>query len=99
MGWHWVRHHLAQAGRSEEALANELWNRNETAVFELCDDSFEEHVLPYSPERTGLHLHGLNKNTVDFETRPMVEVKAFAEAWGFFPVRYLTFQTLSLIHI
>ena len=93
MGWHWVRHHLAQAGRSEEALANELWNRNETAVFELCDDSFEEHVLPYSPERTGLHLHGLNKNTVDFETRPMVEVKAFAEAWGFFPVRYLTFQT------
>lgn len=93
MGWKWVRHHLAQAGRLEEDLAAELWRRNETATFELCDDSFEEHVLAYPPERTGLHLHGLNKNAIEFETRPMEEVNAFAEEWGFIPVRFFTLQT------
>lgn len=95
MGRSWVQRHLAKCQRTEEDLAAELWDRDETAVLELCDDSFEEHVLPYPPERTGLHLHGLNKNSIDFMTRPMEEVNAFAKSWGFIPVRFLTFDTYA----
>lgn len=92
-GREWLAKHLAAAGRTEEQLAQELWRRNETAVLELCDDSFEEHVLAYPPERTGLHLHGLNANAVEFRTRSMDEVNVFAADWGFIPVRYRTFDT------
>lgn len=53
-----------------------------TAV-QLCDDSFEEHVLPYGPEKTGLHLHGLNSCTKHFRTQEQDVVDAFADAWGF----------------
>lgn len=95
MGRTWLLRHLEQQNLNEVDLAAELWHRNETAVLELCDDSFEEHVLPYSAERTGLHLHGLNANTIDFKTRPMDEVNAFAEHWGFIPVRYKVFDTIE----
>ena len=36
---------------------------------ELCDDSFEEHVLAYTPDIAGLYLHGLNLNLPDFAPR------------------------------
>lgn len=49
----------------------------------MCDDSFEEHVLPYGPDKTGLHLHGLNACTKDFRTQPQDVVDAFAREWGF----------------
>jgi tRNA ligase len=52
-------------------------------LLQLCDDSFEEHVLPYPPEQTGLHLHGLNESTKAFKTLPQATVDAFAEEWGF----------------
>ncbi|PWN47464.1 tRNA ligase, partial [Violaceomyces palustris] len=58
-GEEWLERHLGAKGRTKSELANELWRRNETAVFELCDDSFEEHVIEYPKEKTGLHLHGL----------------------------------------
>jgi tRNA ligase len=58
-------------------------------VCELCDDTFEEHVLAYPSERTGLHLHGLNANTAQFQTRSMKEVEAFAQQWGFLPTRFI----------
>lgn len=93
MGYAWLKQQLAQCGRTEEALAAELWKRNETAVMELCDDSFEEHVLAYPPERSGLYLHGLNANAADFATRPMQEVTDFALSWGFFPVQYRLYDT------
>lgn len=95
MGLIWLRRHLASRGKTETQLAAELWRRNETAVMELCDDEFEEHVLAYSPERTGLHLHGLNSNTPEFSTRPIEQVNEFAEVWGFMPVRYLVFDTFE----
>lgn len=53
----------------------------------MCDDSFEEHVLAYPPERTGLHLHGLNVATKDFNTIPHDVVDSFAEEWGFIKTR------------
>jgi tRNA ligase len=50
---------------------------------QLCDDSFEEHVLGYPPEKTGLHLHGLNVRSKEFKTMATEVVDAFAEKWGF----------------
>ncbi|EST10191.1 hypothetical protein PSEUBRA_000606 [Kalmanozyma brasiliensis GHG001] len=94
-GEEWLRRHLASVGRTEEELAAELWRRNETAAFELCDDSFEEHVLAYSEARSGLHLHGLNSNSVDFRTRGMREVDDFAKEWGFIPTRWLELGSLK----
>jgi len=52
-------------------------------MLQLCDDSFEEHVLPYPLDKTGLHLHGLNVCSEVFETMPTDVVDAFAEKWGF----------------
>ncbi|OSD02575.1 hypothetical protein PYCCODRAFT_1389718 [Trametes coccinea BRFM310] len=83
VGERWLRTHLAAAGKTEEELARTLWEKNWTAVAELCDDSFEEHVLPYGPEKTGLHLHGLNACTKQFATQPQDVVDAFAREWGF----------------
>lgn len=50
---------------------------------QLCDDSFEEHVLPYSLEKTGLHLHGINESTGAFNTMIPEVVAQFAREWGF----------------
>ncbi|KAL1941803.1 hypothetical protein VTO73DRAFT_6803 [Trametes versicolor] len=83
VGERWLRKHLADCGKTEEQLARTLWDKNWTAVAELCDDSFEEHVLPYGPEKTGLHLHGLNSCTKHFRTQEQDVVDAFADAWGF----------------
>jgi tRNA ligase len=54
-----------------------------SSLWQLCDDGFEEHVLAYAPEKTGLHLHGINKSTKAFKTLPQAEVDAFADEWGF----------------
>lgn len=97
-GEEWVDVHLKRAGKSREQLAEELWRRGETAVAELCDDSFEEHVLPYPPEKSGLHLHGLNSNSVSFQTRSMEDVEALAREWGFIPTRYLTLSSMKEVN-
>ncbi|KDN51409.1 hypothetical protein K437DRAFT_272911 [Tilletiaria anomala UBC 951] len=89
MGSSWLSVHLSRVGRTRADLAHELWQRNETAVLELCDDSFEEHVLAYERERSGLYLHGLNSNAVEFATRDMREVENFAKEWGLLSVRWL----------
>ncbi|XP_006456066.1 hypothetical protein AGABI2DRAFT_210807 [Agaricus bisporus var. bisporus H97] len=86
-GEQWLRRYLEEKGRTEEEFAARLWQENWTAVAELCDDSFEEHVLAYPPERTGLHLHGLNVATKDFITMPHKVVDSFAEEWGFVKTR------------
>lgn len=94
-GAEWLDRHLEHAGRTRAQLASELWSRNETAVFELCDDAFEEHVLPYDKEHAGLYLHGLNKNSVQFDTRIPPEVDAFARQWGFRPTHFLTLDSFQ----
>jgi tRNA ligase len=86
-------------GKTTEQLAEVLWEKNWTAVAEvcpplscfdlvltgpqLCDDNFEEHVLPYSLDKTGLHLHGLNECSKHFKTQSTAVVEAFAREWGF----------------
>ncbi|KAJ7205526.1 RNA ligase-domain-containing protein [Mycena pura] len=82
-GEQWIRKYLAQKDKTEEDLATRLWENNWTAIAELCDDSFEEHVLGYAPDKTGLHLHGLNTSTKSFHTMAQADVDAFAAEWGF----------------
>ncbi|KZS97411.1 hypothetical protein SISNIDRAFT_406536 [Sistotremastrum niveocremeum HHB9708] len=65
-----LERHLASVGKTKEDLASVLWDNNWTAVAELCDDSFEEHVLPYAQNVTGLHLHGINHSSLAFQTLP-----------------------------
>ncbi|ORX37301.1 RNA ligase-domain-containing protein [Kockovaella imperatae] len=95
MGRRWVRKMLKAAGKTESELASRLWRDNLSAVLELCDDSFEEHVLATPAHWTGLHLHGLNHNTPHFATLSPPDVSAFAEEFGFIPTKYTQFDTLT----
>ncbi|KAI6025548.1 RNA ligase-domain-containing protein [Pisolithus marmoratus] len=94
-GHRWLRKHLAARGHTEEQLATTLWEKKWTAVAELCDDSFEEHVLPYPPEKSGLHLHGINETHKAFYTLPSTIVDAFAEEWGFIKTPTLVLNSIS----
>lgn len=85
----WVDRHLAKMGKTREQLARTLRNMNATAVAELCDDAFEEHVLAYSPEAAGLYLHGINLNLPKFATYPHNIVDKFADDWGFKKTMYI----------
>ncbi|KAG8986078.1 hypothetical protein FRB94_008228 [Tulasnella sp. JGI-2019a] len=93
MGEKWLDRHLESKGRTKAQLAQRLWDENVTAVAELCDDSFEEHVLPYTEDFTGLHLHGINRNQGTFETFSPQDVQAFAKEWGFIPTPVITLQS------
>ncbi|KAL0061488.1 tRNA ligase [Marasmius tenuissimus] len=94
-GEEWLRKYFAQKGKTEEELAEKLWDNNWTAIAELCDDNFEEHVLAYPPEQTGLHLHGLNTCTKDFATLPHSVVDDFAEEWGFIRTKTVTLNSIA----
>ena len=88
-GEEWVDSHLASIGKSKRDLAMKLREMNATAVAELCDDAFEEHVLAYSPETAGLYLHGINLNLPEFATYPHHLVDKFANDWGFKKTMYI----------
>lgn len=62
---------------------------------QLCDDSFEEHVLAYTQEKTGLHLHGINECTGGFRTVACDVVTKFANEWGFIETAYHTETSLA----
>ncbi|KAF7790591.1 hypothetical protein EIP86_001547 [Pleurotus ostreatoroseus] len=94
VGERWLRKHLESVGKTEEQLAATLWAKKWTAVAELCDDSFEEHVLPISKDNTGLHLHGLNECSKYFKTMLPDVVDAFAREWGFIPTPYTELKTI-----
>lgn len=87
-----VHQHLEQAGKSPQQLAETLYSMNVTAVLELCDDSFEEHIVKYPLELSGLYLHGLNFNVREFRTYPLDKVGQFADEWGFRKVEYTVFE-------
>ncbi|KAJ2663000.1 tRNA ligase [Coemansia sp. RSA 1199] len=93
MGRQWMEQHLSKAGKTVVEFATFLYERNATAVFELCDDAFEEHILEY-PERTrGLYLHGINRNSVELDTWPSTEVAKVAEYFGFNVVKRFEFNS------
>ncbi|KAJ2387411.1 trna ligase [Coemansia sp. RSA 2603] len=91
----WVDKHLSLAGRTREELATFLHERNATAVFELCDDNFEEHVLEYPKETRGLYLHGINHNTLELNTWASEDVALVAEQFGFLKTGLYKFDTIE----
>lgn len=86
---------LKELNKSPKELATLLYKMNVTAVAEYCDDEFEEHVLPYTKEAAGLYLHGLNFNTIKFNTYDMKSVNEFAEEWGFKKVEFFLMDNFS----
>ena len=95
VGEKWVDRHLASVGKTRLHLAQELRRLNATAVGELCDDEFEEHVLEYPPDMAGLYLHGINLNLPEFATYSGPEVHQFADTMGFKKAQYVVIQTLD----
>lgn len=67
---------------------------NVIIIWQLCDDAFEEHVLPYPPHLTGLHLHGLNRNTTQLHSLQSSLVQAFAAEWGLIPTLFSVFPSV-----
>lgn len=94
-GEKWVERHLATVGKTKQDLATRLRAMNATAVAELCDDDFEEHVLQYTPEQAGLYLHGINLNLPEFATYPHHLVDQFADEWGMKKTMYLTMSNIG----
>ncbi|KAJ5086413.1 hypothetical protein NUU61_007720 [Penicillium alfredii] len=93
-GEKWVERHVSTVGRSSKDLARTLRQMNVTAVGELCDDSFEEHVLAYDPESAGIYIHGLNYNLPEFATMSGEKVHEFADAWGFKKAKFEVFDDI-----
>ncbi|KUI52468.1 tRNA ligase [Cytospora mali] len=94
-GERWVERQLQALGKTKGDLARELRARNVTAVAELCDDDFEEHILAYGPDKAGLYLHGINVNVPEFMTYPSTLVHQFADEWGFRKVEVIKMDTLA----
>lgn len=83
VGERWIDKQLDALGKTRQDLSKTLWDMNATAVAELCDDSFEEHILEYTGDRAGLYLHGINLNLPKFTTYDAEAVHKFADTWGF----------------
>ncbi|KAJ2984597.1 hypothetical protein NUW58_g5977 [Xylaria curta] len=96
-GERWVDKQLATIGKSREEFAQALRERNVTAVAELCDDDFEEHILAYGPDKAGLYLHGVNLNVPEFMTYPSHLVQEFADEWGFRKVGLQVFDDIDTV--
>ncbi|KAI2611923.1 tRNA ligase [Hypoxylon sp. NC1633] len=96
-GERWIDKQLATIGKSREEFSRELRRRNVTAVAELCDDSFEEHILAYGPDKAGLYLHGINVNDPEFMTYPSGQVQDFADKWGFRKVALKMFEDVHTV--
>ncbi|KAL4930137.1 tRNA ligase [Aspergillus undulatus] len=95
VGEEWVERHVATVGKSTADLARTLREMNATAVGELCDDSFEEHVLAYEPDAAGIYLHGINFNVPEFATLSSPEVHKFADDWGFKKAQFVLYDDLT----
>ncbi|KAJ5160474.1 uncharacterized protein N7482_007478 [Penicillium canariense] len=93
----WVERHVSTVGKSSKDLARTLREMNVTAVGELCDDSFEEHVLAYDEAAAGIYIHGLNYNQPEFATMSGDKVHEFADAWGFKKAKYVTYDDIESV--
>ncbi|KAJ3091591.1 hypothetical protein HK102_014140 [Quaeritorhiza haematococci] len=94
-GEEWLQRHIAASRSTTKDFVEFLEKNDATAVFELADDDFEEHILEYPPERRGLFLHGITDNTPEFSSWPFSKVKPVADKFGFLVVGCLTFDTLA----
>ncbi|KAL9086385.1 MAG: hypothetical protein Q9165_007171 [Trypethelium subeluteriae] len=96
-GERWIDKHLQSVGKTRQQLSRTLRDMNATAVAELCDDAFEEHVLAYNPESAGLYLHGINLNLPEFVTYPGHLVNRFATEWGMKKTMYVMEEDITKV--
>ncbi|QKX56105.1 uncharacterized protein TRUGW13939_03205 [Talaromyces rugulosus] len=96
-GERWVESHLEKVGKTVKELATELRSMNATAVGELCDDDFEEHVLAYDENAAGIYIHGINFNVPEFATMPSAEVHQFADKWGFKKAQFIVLDEITAV--
>lgn len=94
-GERWVDRQLEKIGKTRADLAKTLRAMNATAVAELCDDSFEEHILAYEGDDAGLYLHGINLNVPQFTTYSADDVHKFADEWAFKKIDVLIKKSVS----
>jgi tRNA ligase len=94
-GERWLDRQLQAIGKTRQDLARELRRRNATAVAELCDDDFEEHILQYGKDKAGLYLHGINVNIPELMTYPGPQIQAFADEWGFRKTDFLVIDDIQ----
>ncbi|KXX80616.1 tRNA ligase 1 [Madurella mycetomatis] len=90
-----IERQLERIGKTKQDLGRELRKRNATAIAELCDDEFEEHILAYGPDKAGLYLHGININVPEFMTYPSPLVQKFAEDWGFIKTGLILIEDIN----
>lgn len=95
MGERWLDRHLASTGKTRQDLAHRLWKENWTLVAELCDDTFEEHILAYPADKSGLHLHGIVCNHPTLLTLPPSHVNQVASEFGLIETPYLTLSSID----
>lgn len=76
-------------------LSKFLYDYNLTLVLELCDDEFEEHIFSYKNEKKGLYLHGINYNTIQFQTVKFELLHELAQYLGFKTVDYQKLDTFD----
>ncbi|KAH3679808.1 hypothetical protein WICPIJ_008508 [Wickerhamomyces pijperi] len=94
-GQDFLREQLQARGVTERDFALKLHEMNATAVCELCDDAFEEHIVEYKGQDSGLYLHGLNLNKPIFETLSIEAVNQFSQQYGFKTIDYFTENSLG----
>ncbi|KAI8854019.1 RNA ligase-domain-containing protein [Chytridium lagenaria] len=94
-GREWLDRHVENSSATKKDLVDFLTEHKVTAVFELADDDFEEHILEYPVGRRGLYLHGINENTPEFVAWPHEKLVSFAQRFGFFLVDCLCFNTFD----
>jgi len=82
-------------GDKKQELIDFIKENNITLVFELVDNDFEEHVLEYSKEEDGLYLHGINPNTVEFNTWPSDKVNEVAKKFNLLTVEYTVYNDIK----
>ncbi|PVU92834.1 hypothetical protein BB561_003597 [Smittium simulii] len=97
-GEEWLLKHLSLNNKSQSDFASFLNKHKVTAVFELCDDSFEEHVLSYTKEAAGLYIHGINRNTLNLSSWPYDYVQIIAQEFGFYKIDCLIFSDLKSLY-
>ncbi|KAJ3411002.1 hypothetical protein HDV05_002910 [Chytridiales sp. JEL 0842] len=94
-GEEWITKHFKEHGKNLEDLVSELQTHKITAIFELADDDFEEHILEYPPGSRGLYLHGITHNTPEFNSWTHEQVVAFAKKFDLRTVEGLEFDDLK----
>lgn len=51
--------------------------------------------MEYSKEEEGLYLHGINTNTVEFNTWPSEKVSEVAKEFNLTSVKYITYNNVN----